>query len=221
MSVTDTNYAAGDTIKSGNVTDTNSAAVAVARVEGSGHRVPINSGNAGLNNMSTEELEAYERRLVMLLGGPVSEEERQRRRRRYEAAKTGEICGKCGRGLSSEAKVYRTKLKWMTVLCEECAPNYMKRDSPYRFGHAVTKPCDTCERLVVYETSGRDYYRRHVFCCERCGARFYNGLRNRHNAEAREKVCEVCEEAFTATRRDAKTCSPACKQKAYRRRRAS
>jgi hypothetical protein len=31
-------------------------------------------------------------------------------------------------------------------------------------------------------------------------------------------VCEVCGEAFTATQRDAKTCSAACRQKAYRRR---
>jgi predicted nucleic acid-binding Zn ribbon protein len=34
-------------------------------------------------------------------------------------------------------------------------------------------------------------------------------------------MCEVCGEALTAaTRRDAKTCSAACRQKAYRRRRA-
>ena len=31
-------------------------------------------------------------------------------------------------------------------------------------------------------------------------------------------VCEVCGEALTATRRDAKTCSAACRQTAYRRR---
>jgi RNA polymerase-binding transcription factor DksA len=29
-------------------------------------------------------------------------------------------------------------------------------------------------------------------------------------------VCEVCGEALTATRRDAKTCSAACRQQAYR-----
>jgi RNA polymerase-binding transcription factor DksA len=31
-------------------------------------------------------------------------------------------------------------------------------------------------------------------------------------------VCEVCGEALTDTRRDAKTCSAACRQKAYRHR---
>ena len=38
------------------------------------------------------------------------------------------------------------------------------------------------------------------------------------DGEAREKVCEVCGKAFTATRRDTKTCSSPCRQKAYRRR---
>ena len=42
--------------------------------------------------------------------------------------------------------------------------------------------------------------------------------RRRSDPAAREKVCEVCGEALRDTRRDAKTCSAACRQKAYRRR---
>jgi hypothetical protein len=34
----------------------------------------------------------------------------------------------------------------------------------------------------------------------------------------RQKVCEVCGETFTASRRDAKTCSFGCKQEASRQR---
>jgi hypothetical protein len=34
----------------------------------------------------------------------------------------------------------------------------------------------------------------------------------------RQKVCEDCGEKFTASRRDAKTCSVGCKQEAYRQR---
>jgi hypothetical protein len=34
----------------------------------------------------------------------------------------------------------------------------------------------------------------------------------------RQKVWEICGENFTASRRDTKTCSDRCKQKAYRRR---
>jgi hypothetical protein len=34
----------------------------------------------------------------------------------------------------------------------------------------------------------------------------------------RQEVCEICGEKFTASRRNAKTCSVGCKQKAYRQR---
>jgi len=43
-------------------------------------------------------------------------------------------------------------------------------------------------------------------------------MRKEKRAEERSKVCEVCGEEFTATRRDSKTCSDGCRQKAYRRR---
>jgi predicted nucleic acid-binding Zn ribbon protein len=64
-------------------------------------------------------------------------------------------------------------------------------------------------------------YRKHVLCCERCRWTFYNRVRDEASTQAREKVCGVCGEAFTATRADAKTCSAKCKQKAYRQRRAA
>jgi len=47
---------------------------------------------------------------------------------------------------------------------------------------------------------------------------YQDQLRREKRLEERKKVCEVCGEEFTATRRDAKTCSPRCKQKAYRQR---
>lgn len=87
-----------------------------------------------------------------------------------------------------------------------------------RLDRCERRPCDTCERLVVWRFTGRDHYRRHVFCSERCQWTYYNTARNERAACAREKVCEACGQSFTATRRDAKTCSAACKQKAYRQR---
>jgi hypothetical protein len=83
--------------------------------------------------------------------------------------------------------------------------------------------CETCDRKVVWEESKRDRRgggRLYVFCSERYARDIYRQIRNARNAEAREKPCEVCGERFTATRRDAKTCSAACKQKAYRQRKA-
>ena len=207
MSVTGTNCVTGGPINSGNV---NWEPCNDCR---------ISSSNRTIEDMSTEELERYERILARAIGGPTTDEERQRRRRQYQAEKTGEICGKCGQDLLPGEKVYRTELKWMTVLCEGCAPKYMKRDyDPYGLRSYLTEPCDTCSRLVVFEATGRDHYRRHVFCCERCRWTYYNTARNERAAQAREKACEVCGESFTATRTDARTCSPACKQKAYRQR---
>ena len=57
---------------------------------------------------------------------------------------------------------------------------------------------------------------RRTFCSDRCQQAYQNQLRKDKRAEERKKVCKVCGEEFTATRRDAKTCSKACKQQAYR-----
>jgi len=56
------------------------------------------------------------------------------------------------------------------------------------------------------------------FYSDPCRRAYHTQLRKEKRAEERKKVCEVCGEAFTASCRDAKTCSDGCKQKAYRRR---
>ena len=86
------------------------------------------------------------------------------------------------------------------------------------YGDATTTgPCGGCGmEVTVVEGLGQYARRLHLFCSERGRARHYNCLRSQQSVFSREKVCEVCQESFTATRRDAKTCSAACKQKAYR-----
>jgi hypothetical protein len=73
--------------------------------------------------------------------------------------------------------------------------------------------CERCGRRIIFATQTKypEPYRRIAYCSEAC---------KEVRAAARQKTCEVCTGAFTATRRDAKTCSGACKQKAYRRRKA-
>ena len=56
------------------------------------------------------------------------------------------------------------------------------------------------------------------YCSGRCSIDAYIERRRLRRSAAREKTCGVCGTAFTAKRRDAKTCSKACKQKAYRQR---
>jgi hypothetical protein len=90
---------------------------------------------------------------------------------------------------------------------------------PFTQVRALVRPCSTCTRPVGYDT-GWMHWRKWWFCSERCEWTFHNG-RVRSRAEIRRmKVCPVCRKQFQGSRKDAVTCSPACKQKAYRQRKA-
>jgi endogenous inhibitor of DNA gyrase (YacG/DUF329 family) len=76
--------------------------------------------------------------------------------------------------------------------------------------------CAHCERPMV---SSLDLSAlRRTFCSDRCKEAYHDQLRKEKRAEELKKVCEICGKTFIATRRDAKTCSAGCKQKAYRQR---
>jgi hypothetical protein len=166
------------------------------------------------------------------LHAPVEEEDAQDLAR--EARKTAEWCGCCGRKLPHEKHAYFgsrvyvgmwalywdrvskpqiCKLRYeRTVLCGSCAPEWLslERDD------VVTQLCAYCERLMVLPLKLSSL--RRTFCSDPCQRAYRNQLRKEERAEERKKVCEICGKEFTATRRDAKTCSDGCKQKAYRRR---
>ncbi len=56
------------------------------------------------------------------------------------------------------------------------------------------------------------------WCSPRCNQDALNERRRERREAARQKVCERCGEHFRATRRDARFCSPGCRQAAFRRR---
>ena len=152
----------------------------------------------------------------------------------FKAHKTARLCGCCSRELSLEepayfgAKVYVgiEPLSWnriskpricesryeRTVLCGSCAPEWLSQER----SDVVTQLCAHCERPMVSRLKLSEL--GNVFCSYPCKRAYYDRVREEKMAEKRKKVCEVCGEEFTATRQDAKTCSPGCKQKAYRRR---
>lgn len=78
----------------------------------------------------------------------------------------------------------------------------------------VERACGTCGRPTFKR---RNSVRIHVFCCYACDRAYWD----RRRRPKEQKVCKACGESFTATGRDAKTCSPACKQRAYRERKRS
>jgi hypothetical protein len=78
--------------------------------------------------------------------------------------------------------------------------------------------CEGCGR-TVYRRLDRRYYRR-TFCCKQCERQVRAAEARRYRAEVRgaTRICQACGETFEPTRSDAKFCTIACKQKAYRRR---
>jgi hypothetical protein len=158
-------------------------------------------------------------------GKQPTDAEREQRMRRYRARKTAEVCGACGQALARSAPIWRTRLGqgtglfgWspgaLTPVCSECRPTRWVEWWP-------TTSCETCGRAVTTEVISQAQAWTHAFCSEHCSSSWYTARRNERAAEARRKRCEVCDEIFDATRLDALTCSPGCRQRAYRRRRSN
>ena len=151
-----------------------------------------------------------------------------------EARETARVCGCCGRELPTSEPAYfgmevytgMWPLYWdrfskpqigkpryeRTVLCRSCAPEWL---SPER-DDVATQLCAHCERLMISPLELSQL--RRTLCSDPCREAYRNQLRKEKRAEERKKICEVCGEEFIATRRDTKTCSARCKQKAYRQR---
>jgi hypothetical protein len=135
------------------------------------------------------------------------------------------VCGCCFRELEPDEAVWLRHISRLhyAAVCWDCsgiefhwhqvddgvwANGDMKLFGYYWFEGT----CGACSRTVFKKTR---YTRRHFFCSRKCEQAYWS-LRRRK--EMSEKTCEVCSKGFTAKRSDAKTCSAACKQKAYRQR---
>ena len=149
---------------------------------------------------------------------PPSDEERARRVRRYEAEETATVCGDCGKAIAPDEPIHRVRqyighgfmggARYSVYpVCEDCAgaPNW----------HSRLTDCEACGRPMhqVWPFSGR-----HHFCCLKCATKIYRQIAKHRKAIARRRTCPVCEQEFTPARNDARTCSSACRQKAYRQR---
>lgn len=99
-------------------------------------------------------------------------------------------------------------------------------------------PCTFCGRLVCYDRKTanpwrftRDWSYRHedektvrTFCSDGCKRAFYRVQAKGKRLASRGDVsnrCQACNRSFTPNRPDARYCSNACRQKAYRQRQTS
>jgi hypothetical protein len=119
------------------------------------------------------------------------------------------------------------------TFCAACAPPHVKSFESQRWvqpppdgGEAreafrlsyVYYKCRRCEKqwMPASETHPlRVAGSEGVPCCERCRKAIYRRARN---TAATERLCDVCGERFTPKRSDARYCSNACRQDAYRKR---
>jgi len=77
------------------------------------------------------------------------------------------------------------------------------------------RPCAVCARRVAYDYWWK-YQDRITFICSSACNDAWRNLRRRVTHEP--CTCAVCSATFTPTRRDARYCSDACRQRAYRAR---
>jgi hypothetical protein len=132
---------------------------------------------------------------------------RNRQRLEREAENKGGICGGCFRKLEPTETVWRFNSgpPAYAACCHGEA-----RDWRY---WCPESPCQGCGRGVIYQVNLRR--RIHVFCCDHCESVYRWRLKK---TQREIPSCETCNQPFSSKRADAKHCSPACKQKAYRQR---
>lgn len=153
-----------------------------------------------------------------------------RPRRWKRVSPTASRCWLCDGDLGRHNVVYRTRVRlgrglyggtsWTIVpLCRRCRPVGPEPWQAWSWDRGP-EPCQTCSRPVLNQVTRR--VRRHTFCSDTCEKEYHiqrQAAERRRKADL-EKRCPVCEEDFTAGRSDARYCSNACKQRAYRRRKA-
>jgi endogenous inhibitor of DNA gyrase (YacG/DUF329 family) len=141
------------------------------------------------------------------------------RRTARVAARDGRACGKCGRQLDPAEPVWLVPIgigyritgtfgRWRAPVCRECAP--------LSWLHLPSVSCAGCGRGVVYRRLDSRLLR--PACSDRCRWKDRNRRRSEQLAADRIRDCAVCNERFHPAKAGALTCSPACRQKAYRQR---
>ena len=130
-------------------------------------------------------------------------------------------CKLCRREMAADEPIYRASVgntTWREIsgyVAEVCAKCIPKVDALSWCRWRAPEPCKTCGRPVIGDR--RRKVPTHVVCSVECRVAVYRAIwiaRRRSRVERRR--CKVCREPFMPKRSDARHCSAACKQKAYR-----
>jgi len=166
----------------------------------------------------------------------------------WQCAQSETRCHGCGHVFEPTETVYLRRLRRARLyqFCETCAPAegwvnpVPVEDKPGWVKFTARGPlpldetfwpsqpceCKSCQRPVRLQRPASEramnrieYYGRHFFCSTRCRWRQQLDQRKRaRRATKTEHRCVVCGQPIVDGRRDAKTCSAACRQRSYRER---
>jgi hypothetical protein len=158
-----------------------------------------------------------------MLGVTDDDRNAEYRRNIRNAQNDASVCAKCSRKIAASEPVWRQRFDlgyglfgggWGTTVAPVCSSC---KDEHELFDDAA-KPCAGCGR-PVHNLTYSVYYRRFTFCSEVCRPKALAAYGRNRRCEARgDRPCEGCGETFKPTRTDARFCSVACKQRAYRQR---
>jgi hypothetical protein len=133
-------------------------------------------------------------------------------------------CKLCHREMTPADPVYRVLGRGPSVtahtVSEICAKCWAATDWSWPFPRQWRSAlCERCGRPVIYDRRQR---LKHVVCSRECRLAVYRAI---ETAKCRSRVkpqpCALCGASFQPKRSDARYCSVACKQKAFRRRTVS
>jgi hypothetical protein len=163
---------------------------------------------------------------VLFGAAPLLAESKGRWQLQNASTKAAALCFKCERAIAPSETICRVRVpnawgyfkgggEW-AVTCDDCGEVCLSSMSS---GFFQAAPCEQCKRPVRNQATGLRI--RYVLCSDQCRVNFYRELAAERRRVARasreESTCETCKRPFTK-RTDAKHCSAACKQKAYRQR---
>jgi len=128
-------------------------------------------------------------------------------------------CDNCQRELTASEPVYRRRTRkkfgpyrriaYNGSVCQSCNDEFDRH--PYNKQSFSEYRCKICDRPVFWG-AGRKVV-KHMVCSAECAAKAH-----RANKTSTKRICENCSESFLAKRKDAKYCSPKCRQAARRSR---
>lgn len=122
-------------------------------------------------------------------------------------------CGACGSQVGAGDPVVKYPYMLINGTGHWWFPGHVCMECIESFGRETTKSSFACAQCArpTFLLQGKSSTR--VLCSKRCENIFY-----RTRKRTPIFTCEACNAPFTPNRADAKHCSPACKQKAYRQR---